>query len=134
MAPVLAAIRDSGDVPTVTEAISYERRKPEKKGHGRQELPAHLPRVREEVDVPEEEKTCSVCDTPKVRIREEISEQLEYVPASLFVKQTVRPVYACPKKHEVTTAPKPGSPIDKGLAAAGLLAQTQSRSTATIFR
>lgn len=98
---VLAAVRDSGNIPTTKETISYERKKPEKKGHGRQELPANLPRVRHEIDIPEEEKFCSVCGKPKLRIREEITEQLEYVPASLLVNQFVRPVYACPQKHEV---------------------------------
>lgn len=120
---MLAAVRDTGKIPPVKEVIHYEREKPEKKGHGRQALPDHLPRVREEVDLPEDQKTCSVCNEPKVRIREEVSEQLEYVPASLFVKQIVRPVYACPQKHEVTTAEKPSSPIEKGLAGPGLLAQ-----------
>jgi transposase len=120
---ILLAVRDSGDVPTVKEAISYERKKPEKNGHGRQLLPDHLPRVREEIDVPASDKICSVCDSPKVLIREEISEQLEFVPASLFVKQFVRPVYACPKKHEVSIADKPSVPIDRCLAGPGLLAQ-----------
>lgn len=105
------------------ESISYERHKQKSKGHGRQVLPEHLERVREEVEVPEEEKSCSVCGEEKTRIGEEVSEQLEYVPASLFVKQTVRPVLACPKEHEVTTAPRPAEPIDKGIAGPGLLAQ-----------
>jgi len=120
---VLAAVRDSGNIPTTRETISYERQKPEKKGHGRQELPANLPRVRHEIDIPEEEKVCSVCGKPKLRIREEITEQLEYVPASLVVNQFVRPVYACPQKHEVSIADKPSMPIDKCLAGSGLLAQ-----------
>lgn len=120
---MLAAVGETGKIPAVKEVVSYEREKPAKKGHGRQTLPDHLPRVREEIDLPEAEKICSVCNEPKVRIREEISEQLEYVPASLFVKQLVRPVYACPQKHEITTAPKPSSPIEKGLAGPGLLAQ-----------
>lgn len=105
------------------ETVTYQRQKPKRKGHGRQEIPDHLPRKREEVDVPAAEKNCSVCDTEKIRIGEEVSEQLEYVPASLFVKQTVRPVYACPNEHEVTTALMPPMPIEKGLAGPGLLSQ-----------
>jgi transposase len=119
---VLAAVRDSGNIPTTKETIFYERKKPEKKGHGRQELPANLPRVRHVIDIPEEEKVCSVCGTQKLRIREEITEQLEYVPASLRVNQFVRPVYACPQKHEISIAPKPSMPIDKCLAGPELLA------------
>jgi transposase len=109
--------------PPEKETVTYERDKPAPRGHGRKELPAHLERVREVVDLPEEQKTCSVCGTEKLRIREEVSEQLEYVPASLFVRQTVRPVYACPKEHEVSIAPPPSNPIAKGLAGPGLLAQ-----------
>ena len=105
------------------EEVTYERRKPGKKGHGRQVLPDHLPRVREEIEVPADEKNCSVCGEEKRRIGEEISEQLEFVPASLFVKETVRPTLACPQEHEVTTAPMPPQPIEKGLAGPGLLAQ-----------
>lgn len=111
------------DTPDEKEKISYERKKRSGKGHGRQEIPDHLPRVREEIDVDKKDKTCSVCNSEKVKIREEISEQLEFVPASLFVKQTVRPVYACPEEHEVTIAPKPSMPIERCLAGAGLLTQ-----------
>ena len=107
----------------VTETVSYERAKPNHAGHGRQILPDHLHRERVVINVPESEKTCSVCDAHKVMIREEISEQLEYVPASLYVKQTVRPVYACPEGHEVSMADKPSSPIEKELAGPGLLSQ-----------
>jgi len=120
---MLAGVRDSGQIPAVKETIQYERSKPAKPGHGRQTLPDHLPRVREEIDLPEAEKVCSVCETPKVRIREEVTEQLEYIPASLFVKQIVRPVYACPRRCEISVAAKPSSPIEKGLAGPGLLAQ-----------
>lgn len=120
---ILSAAQDSANVPAVKETISYERSKPDKKGHGRQVLPASLPRIRHEIDVPEDEKVCSVCGELKLRIREEITEQLEFVPASLVVNQFVRPVYACAQKHEVSIADKPAMPIDKCLAGPGLLAQ-----------
>ena len=118
-----ALFAGTGEKEPETEKVSYEREKPKRGGHGRQEIPDHLPRVREDVDVSEEEKLCSVCGTEKKRIREDVSEQLEYVPASLFVKQTVRPVYACPGECEVTTPPPPSMPIPKGIAGPGLLAQ-----------
>jgi transposase len=55
---------------------------------------------------------------------EEVSEQLDYVPASLFVRQFVRVTYACRSCQEhVVTAAKPPQPIDKGLPGPGLLAQ-----------
>lgn len=121
---ILKALHPEATPPEV-EKVAYEREKPKKGGHGRQEIPANLPRVREVVDVPEAEKTCGVCATEKVKIREEVSEQLEYRPASLYAKQTVRPVYACPKECEgqMAMAPAPLLPIPKCLAGPGLLAQ-----------
>ncbi len=53
---------------------------------------------------------------------EEVSEQLEYVPASLFVRQFVRVKYAYHSCQEyITIAAKPPRPIDKGLPGSGLL-------------
>lgn len=120
---LLAEAKGHTEAPRETETVSYEREKPQRRGHGRQEIPAHLPRVREETGPAAAEKLCSVCGTEKVCIREEVTEQLEYVPASLFVRELVRPVYACPREHEVTVAPKPSLPVAKGLAGPGLLAQ-----------
>ena len=57
------------------------------------------------------------------RIGEEVSERLEYVPASLVVIEEVCQKYACPKGCTVITAEKPMAPIEKGLAGPGLLAQ-----------
>ena len=37
-------------IPAVKEVVSYEREKPVQKGHGRQALPEHLPRVRDEIE------------------------------------------------------------------------------------
>jgi transposase len=94
------------------------------KKHGRKPLPAELPRVIIEHDVPESEKTCKKCQSEKVVIRKEMMEQLEYVPASLKVLQHVQPIYACPQgcEGEVVKATKPMQPIEKGLPGPGLLA------------
>ena len=52
-----------------------------------------------------------------------MSEQLDYIPANLFVHEHIRCKYACPQcRSHVVTAPKPAQPIDKGLPAAGLIA------------
>ena len=69
--------------------------KRKKKGHGRRRLPADLPRKRMEHEPSEEEKVCEQCGKEKTRIGEENSEQLEYVPASLYVIEHVRGKYAC---------------------------------------
>jgi transposase len=94
------------------------------KKRGRKPLPKDLPRERVYHDVPASEKVCGQCETAKVVIREETSEQLEYVPASLKVIEHVRPILACPKgcEGEVVTATKPMQPIEKGLPGPGLVA------------
>ena len=56
------------------------------------------------------------------RIGEEVSERLEYVPASLVVIQEACQKCACPKGCTVLTAEKPMAPIEKGLPRPGLLA------------
>jgi transposase len=57
-------------------------------------------------------------------IGREVSETLDYKPASLFVRRTIRPKYACQKCHEgVLTAEPPRGPIERGLPGPGLLAQ-----------
>ena len=57
-------------------------------------------------------------------IGDDITEELEYKPAVLFVNQFVRPKWACPKNClnvGIATAELPPRPIDKGLAGPGLI-------------
>lgn len=116
--------------PSAAEALlapqEEEKKKDEtkKKGHGRKKLPGHLPRERVEHGLPEESRTCKGCGRGLTRIRDEVSEQLEYKPASFYVKRHVRGVYACKECQEnVVTAPFPDSkPIEKGIPGPGLLA------------
>jgi transposase len=94
------------------------------RGHGRRRLPASLPRQRVEHDLPAAERPCPECGQGRERIGQEVSEQLDYQPAALFVVEHVRPTYAC--RHcqgQLTTAAKPAQPIEKGLPGPGLLAQ-----------
>ena len=90
---------------------------------GRKPLPEYLPREPIEIEPAEEEKICAVCDSPKERIGQEITEKLEYVPASFYVKQYIRPKYACKAcEGEIAIATLPPMAIDKGIAGEGLLA------------
>lgn len=112
------------DVSTEEPETSVEETPRKHKGHGRRRRP-DLPRERIEHDIPEEEKTCPCCGERRVCIGEEISEQLEYIPAVVKILEHVRLKYACPKcEAGVTTAEKPSQPIEKGLPGPGLLAQT----------
>jgi transposase len=97
-------------------------------GHGRHALPAHLSRERVVYDLTEAEKHCPGCGQPRICIGEQVSEQLDYRPASYFVVQHVKKTYACrhcagPAEQRFTTAgPATVGPIAKGLAGPGLLA------------
>jgi transposase len=94
----------------------------------RQSLPEHLPRERVEYDLAEADKPCPCCGGPRVCIGEQVSEQLDYHPASYFVVQHARKTYACrscdgPSEQRFTTAgPAVVGPIPKGLPGPGLLA------------
>ena len=73
-----------------TETIQYERRK----SRGRKSLPADLPRVRIEHDLPDAEKVCD-CGCALTHIGEDTSEQLDIIPAKIQVLQHARLKYAC---------------------------------------
>ena len=96
---------------------------PPRPGHGRGALPKSLPRQRMVHDLGEGSRQCPQCQGDLKRIGEEVSERLEYVPASLVVIEEVCQKYACPKGCTVITAEKPVAPVEKGLARPGLLAQ-----------
>lgn len=95
---------------------------PQRKGHGRGKLPAHLPRERTEHTASDDQLRCP-CGTLRHKIGEETSERLDYRPASFYVRQVVRFKYACADcKDAIVTAEAPGEVIDKGLPGTGLLA------------
>jgi transposase len=94
-----------------------------RKGHGRRRLPENLPRHRTEYHPAPSERTCRECAGELKPIGEETSEQLEYVPASLFVQVHARIKYACPHcQGNVVIGSLPVQPIGKGLPGPGLLA------------
>ncbi len=91
--------------------------------NGRKPLPTDLPRERIEHEPAEETLTCSRCSGDKERIGEEITEELDYVPASFVVRQHVRGKYACKACQDgVVIADLPARPIEKGRPGTGLLA------------
>jgi transposase len=114
-------------VPSAPEP-STESAAPRRRGHGRRPRPADLPRERVEIDLTEAEKACPCCQQMRVRIGADVSERLDYRPASLFVRQVVRHTYACRfceragDNPQVAQPPLPPEPIPRGTAAAGLLA------------
>jgi len=113
------------DDPGAEESPPPRRRK----GHGRRRLPSNLPRERVLHDLPEDEKPCPRCGTLRHIIGKQTHEQLDYVPAKVKVIEHVRLTYGCPRCEkeasaagpQIVTADKPLQPIEKGLAAPGLL-------------
>ncbi len=85
----------------------------------RRSLPSHLPRQSIE-HTPS--CTCSTCGSDMTKIGEDVSEMLEYVPASFKVIRHVRPKLSCPQCHTIIQQPAPSRPIDRGLPGPGLLA------------
>ena len=103
----------SSPVGSSTETITYTREK--QKHPGRDALPEHLS-VREVIIEPEEDTT------GLKKIGQEITETLEYTPASLVKRRTIRPKYAKADSEGVLIAALPSRPIDKSIAEACLLA------------
>jgi transposase len=116
-AEILAAGKSE---PVQKEKPASER--PKRNGHGRQRLPKSLKRQRVVFDLAEHEKQCPHCQGELRRIGEEISERLEYVPASMLVIEEACQKYVCKNGCTIVTAEKPMAPIEKGLPGPGLLA------------
>jgi len=106
-----------------TEVKSYKRKK-----CGRKPLDPNLPRDYENIDIPESEKICA-CGARLTKIGEERSEKLHIIPQQIFVKETIRPKYACrhcegtanEEAKTVKIAPVPPSIIPRSIASADLL-------------
>lgn len=113
---------DEAAPEAASEVARVRRRHP-----GRRRLPADLPRERIEVVPPASERHCATCDTPKARIGADITEELDYVPASFVIREYLRPKYACTKCQQgVVQAALPARPIEKGRPGPGLLAHVVS--------
>jgi len=95
-----------------------------KKHPVRKKLPVWLPREVIMHDISEEEKICGYGEQ-LVRIGEETSEQLKYIPAKISVIQHVRPKYACkPCQENIKIAPAPLLLLPKSIATPELVAHT----------
>ena len=86
----------------------------------RRALPDHLPRQTQRHDP--KESACPDCGGELRTLGEDISEMLEYVPASFLVVRHVRPKLSCTKCDRIVQAAAPSRPIERGVAGPGLLA------------
>lgn len=88
-----------------------------RKHPGRQEFPAHLPRVEQVIVCTPEQCVCKSCGKDTLVFGYEQSEQLDVAPVQYLVVITKREKRACRNcATGVTTAPLPARIIDKGLA------------------
>lgn len=86
----------------------------------RKPLPEHLPReIQEHLPV---DAACPACGKALAKLGEDVSEMLEYVPASFKVIRHVRPKLGCTCCDCIVQAPAASRPIARGLAGPGLLA------------
>lgn len=109
--------------PEETTVGSHTRKK-----RGRKPLPANLPRVEVIHDLSDTEKQCQ-CGCSKSRIGQEVSEQLDFIPAKIQVIRNIRYKYACKSCEGVdddgptiSIARMPDHIIPKSMATPGLLA------------
>lgn len=86
----------------------------------RKPLPGHLPRdVQRHMPT---ESACPSCGGALAQLGEDVSEMLEYIPASFRVIRHVRPKLSCTCCECIVQAPAASRPISRGLAGPGLLA------------
>jgi transposase len=100
---------------SLTQTDSKRRSRP-----ARKPLPEDLPR--EVVTHLTAHNCCPDCGGALRQFGEDVSEQLERIPASFKVIRHVRPKFACAGCESVVEAPAPARPIERGLPGPGLLA------------
>jgi transposase len=120
---VTAAGTVAEDASDEQAAPASEVRAHQRRHRGRRPLPKDLPREQVEIVPDPRELVCTACTSEKVRIGSDRTEELDYQPASFFIREYVRPKYACPScQSGVVQAALPARPIEKGRPGPGLLA------------
>lgn len=109
------------------EPLPASKPKTQRRPHpGRQELPAHLPRVERVIACPAEECTCRVCGAATVTMGYDTSEQLDMEPARYFVAVMKREKRVC--RHcavsGIRVAPVPERIVEKSLVSDRIVLNT----------
>ena len=93
-----------------------------KKQPTRKPLPSELPRVRHVIELSLDQRQCP-CGCILVEIGEDISEQVDIIPAQVQVIQHVRKKYACKGCEDtIKLAPKPAVLLPKSIASGNTMA------------
>ncbi len=108
----------------IEEESSEAKRKRRPKRRKPDSIPESIARERVVLDVAPELRVCSCCHSELHRIGEDVTTELDYVPARFVAREYVRPKYACKLCEEgVIQEALPARPINKGLPGLGLLTQ-----------
>jgi transposase len=118
-----ADAKATADEPNGDAGRAKKTQNTDKARHGRKAIAGSIRRERIEHPVAPAEVPCPCCGKDRVKLADEVSEQLEYIPASFVVYQHVRPKLVCRQcEGNIVVAPPPPAPIDKGLPGPGLIA------------
>jgi transposase len=98
--------------PAPSEPVSSRKKRRTLPDHLRREIQTHEP----------EQHSCPQCGGTLKKLGEDVSEVLEWVPASFKVIRHVRPKLCCTGCDVIVQAPAPSRRIDRGMAGPGLLA------------
>ena len=115
-----AADEAAQDAKEASQQGSTQRAVKPRRRPARKPLPEHLPR--EVVTHLPEHDCCPDCGSTLRQFGEDVSEQLERIPAAYKVIRHVRPKFACTGCERVVEAPAPARPIERGLPGPDLLA------------
>ena len=128
--PLLFAADDEAPTPPSPPSDADEanadkpRRGKTNKPHGRRRPDRQLRRQSQRYELTPAERLCPQCHQERAEIGVDVSTQLDYKPAEVFVIEHQRVKYACPCcEGQVVTAAKPPQPLERGLPGPGLLAQ-----------
>ncbi|MFN7597842.1 MAG: IS66 family transposase zinc-finger binding domain-containing protein, partial [Cereibacter sp.] len=78
----------------------------------RRPIPDHVPRM--EVELSPGTDACADCGGRLLRIGEDVTDEVEYVPARFSVPSIVRPRLTCSCGERFGQAPLPSSPVARG--------------------
>jgi len=115
------AEHETDAIDDVAASVSVADDGPARKKPGRKPLPAHLPRIEVVFELDEASAHCAEDGSALKVIGEDISEQLDIIPAKIRVIRKIRKTYACPTCESVQRAPKPADLLPKSRASAELL-------------
>lgn len=118
------SLTPSDEEVAADETITYTRKKSR-----RPSLSADLPREDVVHDIADAEKVCDDCGHDLHQMGEEVSEKLEFIPATVKVIRHIRPKYSCrcceqqATRTTIKVAPVPASLLPKSIATPTLLSQ-----------